>query len=207
MAAVYKSVLTQKGLNLIAKAEAGDTGIKFTRLVTGDGEYDGTEDLTEFTEMKSVKQETAFTGKEYVEDATVVLTAIVTNLDLEEGYYIREIGIFAEDPDEGEILYSISRPVGDIYDYLPDSSNGQVSIQLEADTGISGSDSVTVNMKGALALQADLEEVQEEVNEILAGMLSVSYDEEKKALVFSIGDLESLKSTLASLTDIDEEAE
>ena len=39
--------------------------------------------------------------------------------DLKNGYYVKEIGIFATDPDEGEILYALAIAETDQWDYMP----------------------------------------------------------------------------------------
>ena len=57
MAGIFKeSVLTKKGIALLAKAQAGRCTIKLTKAAAGDGSYASGEDLTTRTALKSQKQ-------------------------------------------------------------------------------------------------------------------------------------------------------
>ena len=100
MAGVFKeAVLTAKGIALLAKAQAGRCTIKLTKAATGDGSYSDGEALTNRTALKSKnKQDTG---------------------NLKNGYYVKEVGIYAQDPDEGEILYALAVGVANQWDYMP----------------------------------------------------------------------------------------
>ena len=166
MPAIYEVTITQKGLNLRAKSEAAGNGIEFTRLVAGDGEHDSGEDLLSLQDLKHPIQETGFSGKKYVSNATVMLKAVLDNEKLEAGYYLREIGVYAMDPDDGEILYSISLAEQNQWDYLPESQWGAASIQLSIDTTISNADYVVLKpWIGAYALAEDLDALKNPVFE------------------------------------------
>ena len=107
MAGIFKeSVLTKKGIALLAKAQAGRCTIKLTKAAAGDGSYTSGEDLTT------------------VQNATNVFVKFIMSNhqdsgDLKNGYYVKEIGIFATDPDEGEILYALAIAETDQWDYMP----------------------------------------------------------------------------------------
>lgn len=162
MPALYQAIITKKGLNLRSKAEAGKYGIEFTKAVTGSGVYDTDENLQEKNDLKNPMQEFGFSKREYVDDATSMLQVIVTNADLEEGYYVREIGVFAMDPDEGEILYSLSLAVDNKWDYLPEHEWGAAMIELEIDTAVSNAEKVIITAKmDALASADDLNSLRE----------------------------------------------
>lgn len=127
MAQYRNAVMTSKGSELLLKAQAGNCRIKFTRMVSGDGTYSEDEKTLEAlqarTELKSQKQSFAFEAIDVVGARSVKLTANITNHNesqtMTEGYYIQEIGLYAqEDGVEGtEVLYSIS--VADVADFLP----------------------------------------------------------------------------------------
>ena len=84
------------------------------------------------------------------------------NTELTAGYDIREFGIFATDPDKGEILYSIA--TASTSDYMP-AYNGiapsvvKMSYYLE----VSNAAHVKIQSARALALQHDLEDLDERV--------------------------------------------
>ena len=51
--------------------------------------------------------------------STAKITVVMTNKEMEAGFFFREIGLFAEDPDTGEeLLYGYSNS-GDTADYMP----------------------------------------------------------------------------------------
>ena len=105
------SKLTNKGKALLAKAQAGKATIEITKAQTGSGNNTG--NLEIMTALKEPKQTFAINGKEISNDNTVVVKVAITNKmsdteTLQTGYEIREFGIFAKDPDVGEILYSVA---------------------------------------------------------------------------------------------------
>ena len=125
MAGVFNgAVLTQKGLALLAKAQGGECAIVFTKAATGNGSYAEGEDASTRTSLKSQKQEFDLETVTIQNNTNVFVKFIITNYKssseyLTEGYYVKEIGLFATDPDEGEILYAIAIAVTDQWDYLP----------------------------------------------------------------------------------------
>ena len=113
MAGVFKeAVLTAKGIALLAKAQAGRCTIKLTKAATGDGSYSDGEALTNRTALKSKKQEFALITVTTQNQSNVYVKFIITNKqdtgNLKNGYYVKEVGIYAQDPDEGEILYALA---------------------------------------------------------------------------------------------------
>ena len=105
MAEYSKLITTKKGQALIAKVLAGTADdVDFTRIVTSDDEYEITdlEDLTSLTE----KQSSVIAEKAVVNTVSVRVKTSFTNMLLTEGYYMRTLGLYASDPDEGEILFA-----------------------------------------------------------------------------------------------------
>lgn len=160
-----RAVLTKKGAALIAKSQAGLTTIQFTRFATGNGGYGTSEDLASRTSLKTEKQSFGISTKTIVNNETLVLKIIVSNINLVEGYYIKEVGLFATDPDEGEILYSIATAVTDKWDYLPAYNDLSPStITLEYRTTTSNASSVTIQGgTGALVHQDDFNALESRV--------------------------------------------
>lgn len=65
--------------------------------------------------------------------------------NLKNGYYVREIGLFAQDPDEGEILYAIAIGVENQWDYMPAYNDLLPStITIDFLTEVSNAESVTI---------------------------------------------------------------
>lgn len=96
-------LLTKKGQALLTKAQAGKQ-LKYTRVGIGDGNLNGVDPTTLNKLVLEVKS-TQITKLEIQQDKAVI-GFVLSNKDLTTGFYFREIGIFALDPDEGEILYS-----------------------------------------------------------------------------------------------------
>ena len=124
MAGVFEeAVLTAKGIALLAKAQAGRCTIKLTKAATGDGSYSDGEALTNRTALKSKKQEFALITVTTQNQSNVYVKFIITNKqdtgNLKNGYYVKEVGIYAQDPDEGEILYALAVGVANQWDYMP----------------------------------------------------------------------------------------
>lgn len=124
MAGVFKeAVLTKKGIALLAKVQANGAKIELTKAVSGDGSYSTSEDLTVRTSLKSQKQEFKLVAVKRQNETNVFIKFLITNKqdggNLINGYYIKEVGIYAKDPDEGEILYAIAIANENQWDYLP----------------------------------------------------------------------------------------
>lgn len=160
------SVLTNKGLALEAKVRAGLVKTKFTKARTGDGEFDDGEILQNVTSLKSPKQEFDINGVSIINDATIYLKFIVTNSqesgNLKQGYYIKEIGIYAEDPDEGEILYAITTGVKNQWDYMPAYNDLMpATITMNFYTEVSNASEVHIEGKGTYVTQEEFDNFKE----------------------------------------------
>ena len=161
------SKLTTAGKALLAKAQAGQTSIQITKAQTGSGSYSSGENIEGRTALKNPKQTFPIQNK-VISDAenTVILKIAITNKSetetLSNGYDITEFGIFAKDPQKGEILYSIA--TASTSDYMP-AYNGVLPsvINMSYYLEVSNAANVTINSAGAIALQADLEALESRV--------------------------------------------
>ena len=87
---------------------------------------------------------------------TCDVEAVMTNADLDKGFYLREIGLFATDPDVGEILYCVA--TAHDADYIQAKGGATVlSVAIHMTIAIKSVDDVVtdVDIKG-LATAADL---------------------------------------------------
>ena len=160
------SKLTTAGKALLAKAQAGQTSIQITKAQTGSGSYSSGENLETRTALKAAKQTFPIQNKVINADNTLVLKVAITNkgsdFELQAGYDITEFGIFAQDPDDGEILYSIA--TASTSDYMP-AYNGVIPsvISMSYYLEVANASSVTIVTAGGLALQSDLEALADRV--------------------------------------------
>lgn len=164
------SKLTSAGKALLAKAQAGQTAIYITKAMTGSGTYSGGENLEGMTALKNPKQTFPIQSKTITAQNTLLLKIAITNKredsELHEGYEIKEFGIFAQDKNGGgEILYSIA--TASTSDYMP-AYNGVIPsvINMSYYLEVSNAANVTINSAGAIALQEDLEALEERVTRI-----------------------------------------
>lgn len=108
------AVLTDQGRALLAKLTQGNT-LALTRAVTGTG-YSSPDFLASREGVSDPKQVLSFMPVSYPEEGKCAIPVVLTNAGLTSGYVARQIGIFATDPDEGEILLFIVQ--------APDSNSG-----------------------------------------------------------------------------------
>ena len=95
---------TKLGQNLQAKIDAGLTKFKITKLGIGDGPYQG--NVENMIALSNKKQDLNVSKIEVSENVIKIQTTI-TNTGVTEKYQMTEIGIFATDPEMGEILYAV----------------------------------------------------------------------------------------------------
>ena len=103
----WKGVYTQKGLALLAKMTPSGT-LNITRAVVGAGLVNEA-DLSKQTKVTDIKQELAIQPPTYPERGTCKLPVVLANDKVGSAYTARQIGFYATDPTEGEILYFIAQ--------------------------------------------------------------------------------------------------
>lgn len=157
--------LTKDGKALLAKAQAGKCAIQITKAQSGSGSYTSSEDISQRTALKIVKQTFPISNKVINTDSALVLKITMENSTLTAGYDITEFGVFASDPDKGEILYSIA--TASTSDYMP-AYNGVVPsvINMSYYLEVANASTVTIKSAGALALQSDLEALEARVTAV-----------------------------------------
>lgn len=163
MAQFRKAVITQKGLALLQKTQMQNIKLEFSKIVSGSGSYTEDEVLDGATALKQQMQEFPFSSVNIVDPQTIKLVSVISNEGLQSAYYIREIGVYATDPDEGEILYSLAVAYPDKADYMP-AYDGAAPVTIGLDTfqAVSNSENVTIRADtGAYASAEDLKMLTE----------------------------------------------
>jgi len=117
-------VMTRAGKKLQIKAMAG-AQLNFTRLKLGDGQLAEGQHIESLNDLISPKQVLTISECKVTQDGLCEISSIVSNSGLTSQYYARELGVFATDPDDGEILYAVSQD--DKPDYMPEDG-GSVPI-------------------------------------------------------------------------------
>lgn len=168
MANFNEALLTKKGIALLAKTQAGQTGVKLTKAAAGCGTYEEGGSLVEREALKDQRQVFPLDKLSVQNSTTVSIRFTITNEqasgNLQEGYYVKEVGIFAEDPDEGEILYAIATTVTDQWDYMPAyNSLLPTYISVEFYVEVSNAASVTIVCNGRFITAEEMEEELEKL--------------------------------------------
>ena len=162
MAEWSNATMTDVGADLQAKVNAGKTKLTFTKIKVGSG-VNATNPLA-LTDVISSKWETTnFVVKQ--EGKIVSVDTFITNNGITEAFSMSEIGLFAQDPDKGEVLYAY------LTDPEPDrmpAEGGSVVVSQELTIGMifsnTGNVSLTVNM-GALVTHEQLTEAVKQHND------------------------------------------
>lgn len=103
-----KPVLTKQGLKLQAKVDAGNA-MQLTKCRLGSGTIGSGQQLEDLTELVVPVQTLPIASVTYSDDShAVIISAVTDNSTVTTGYYLREFGIYAKDPDDGEILYAVA---------------------------------------------------------------------------------------------------
>ena len=139
------SGLTKKGRAYLAKCQASSTPIQFTKMKFGDGKLIDNENPADLIDIKNIKIEKSILSKEQKGDA-VVLTTVIDNVSLEEGYFPRETGIYVLD--EGvEVLYFYMND-GDETSWIPPEADGPHRMEVKINLISSNTGSVVVHNDG-----------------------------------------------------------
>lgn len=97
--------LTNKGQQFQAKVNAGLVDeVNYTKFAIGDGMASSLESLTELVNKKMDLPLKSVTPQ----NNTVSFNTLITNTDVEEDFYCREMGLYVTDPDDGEILFAVT---------------------------------------------------------------------------------------------------
>lgn len=126
MAAFINNDITAAGLIVLAKGAAGER-INYTRIVLGDGYLEEGQTPRSLTDVVSPKASIDITKLKVNTDGTVAVGGIFTNDQTSDGFYYRELGLYAEDPDPnvGEILYCYGN-CGDLAEWIPPTGGATI---------------------------------------------------------------------------------
>lgn len=197
MAEWSNATMTDVGAALQAKVNAGKTKLTFTKIKVGSG-VNATNPLA-LTDVISSKWETTnFVVK--LEGKIVSVDTVITNTGIHEAFRMSEIGLFAQDPDKGEILYAY------LTDPEPDrmpAESGSVVVSQELTIGMvfsnTGNVSLTVNI-GALITREQLTEAIKQHNTDISSHPPIT--DQIKAILGSANWKDSPASTLVTIKNL-----
>lgn len=120
--------ITNRGRNLLAKAEAGLTKITYTKFSAGDGKLAGQMPIT----LKAlINEKISFpVSRLKIQNENVVVPGFeFSNQGIASGFFFREVGLWATDPDLGEILYAYAN-AGEGAEYIDAQNTSAVLKKL-----------------------------------------------------------------------------
>ncbi|NLO85922.1 MAG: hypothetical protein GX096_10940 [Clostridiales bacterium] len=168
-------VITNKGQALMAKLMQGNGTCNFTAIKLSAQEYTAAQ-LPTLTSLSNTKQTAPITRKTIVNTASIQIEGAIDNKALTVGYNIQSIGIFANDPDTGEILYAVAKATTP--GYMPPYNGITVSggyFKFVITVGNATNVSITVDPAGYASI-GDVQSLQTEISD-LKGFVGYSDDD------------------------------
>ena len=128
---------------LISKVLAGAT-LTFTRIALGDGQLNG-QPIAPLTALISQKATVEVDSVRVVNTSTAQVAGFFSNADISTGFWWRETGVFAQDPDVGEILYGYTN-AGDAGDYIPTVADTRIEKYIYCSIAVANADTVNITI-------------------------------------------------------------
>ena len=167
MAEFSKLVITRKGQALLAKMLAGQGNIEFSKISASTAFYE-VEQLDALEELPDVKQTNKISKITRTNDVAVKVETAFSNTELTKGYYMRTLGLYAIDPDEGEILYAATtETTGNCY--MPAYNGVTVSgVYVQLVTTVGNAENVSIKIdQAAIATIGNIQDLQAQIDMIL----------------------------------------
>lgn len=141
MAQFADITITRTGLDMIAKSQTGDKLI-FTGIKIGDGQI-GAQSIPDMTDLINFKQDVPINSVTAKENGHAEIIGIIDNENLDVGFFVREIGIFAKINDGGTpALYGYAN-AGNLASYISDKSIPMDAIKFKIDIVVGNSENVS----------------------------------------------------------------
>ena len=169
-------ILTNKGRNLQVKAQTG-VALNYSKVKIGDGEI-GSSSILDMNDLKNTLHVLDISNIRRNGNQVTIRT-IVTNKELQEGFYFREIGVFAEDPDEGEILYCYANARSNA-EYIPAAGTDIVEKNIDVVVIVGQAENVTATIDESLIF-ASKKDVESKVSKVEGkGLSDENYSTDEK---------------------------
>lgn len=155
--AKYPAVITtMAGTNTIAEANASKQALIFTKIVIGAGDMPAS--IPHATSLTDKRLELEITKSVKTGDGQFTVQGLLSNKNLEAGFYAREIGLMAKVGETGqEVLFSYTNG-GNYVDYIPDKNTPMDSYTFTITTVIGNAEKVqAIVSDNGLASVHDLE--------------------------------------------------
>lgn len=139
--AKYPAVITTiAGTNAIAEANASKQALIFTKIVIGAGDMPAS--IPSAISLTDKRLELAITKSVKTGGGQFMVQGLLSNKNLDAGFYAREIGLMAKAGENGqEVLFSYTNG-GNYVDYIPDKNTPMDSYTFTITTVIGNSEKV-----------------------------------------------------------------
>lgn len=106
MSQFSRLIITKAGQEMVSGVMTG-SALRFTKIAVSAAKYEISA-LEALTELSDVRQTALISHTEKSDENVVTVEAALTNEQITEGYYMRAIGLFAENARGEEILYAVT---------------------------------------------------------------------------------------------------
>ena len=130
MASFQPFKITTNGLSIQYKAQTGKE-LKFTKFILGDRTYTGSIiDLTALVSPKETANVKRLSVTGTGNNKKVIIGFDIDTSKITTGFYLREIGLYAKDPDTNEEVLIFYTNAGDTADYISNKTSTTISTKM-----------------------------------------------------------------------------
>ena len=137
--------LTKKGADYLATRLANELAVEFLKVEIGDGVVVSGQNPKNQTSLISYKKDVRILKKEQ-ENNAINLTIQITNDDITQGFYLKEIGIYVNDSTSNGCLYWYCNE--DNAQYIPAKTDSVIAFEIDIRMEVTNSDATIINWSG-----------------------------------------------------------
>jgi len=161
MANFSKLIITDAGKQLLNLKLGSDEELIFTEMVMSEQNYDIAA-LEELTELDEVKQRANIRKMSRV-DNVIQIDSVFLNSDLEEGYFVNTLGVYARLGEDTPILFAIAIEQTRAA-YMPQKSQTLSGMEIKLKITLENADNITIQVdQSAMATVGDVLELESSI--------------------------------------------
>lgn len=130
--------------------------LNFTRAAIGTGKIESTAALFKMDKLVEEVQEVDIKGIKANGDGTSTISLAITNGKTKKGFLMSEVGLFAQDPRKGEILYGVAY-YEDHADFIPVYDQEMVEISMDIIVVVSNVDVINIKIDRSMICASQLD--------------------------------------------------
>lgn len=136
--------LTKKGADYLATRLANELAVEFLKVEIGDGAVVSGQNPKNQTSLISYKKDVKILKKEQ-ENNAINLTIQISNDDISQGFYLKEIGIYVNDGSNGCLYWYCNE---DNAQYIPAKTDSVIAFEIDIRMEVTNSDVTIINWSG-----------------------------------------------------------